>query len=150
MGHAVAQAVIVAMVSAQHRQQLIGTKSSCSIGPTYCGQGCVSNCGAVAQCGQYADAADRDCPLNTCCSQYGFVSPRHASSLVNRSSLNKPQCGTTPDFCGSGYLRPFKKLSVKLTTDYYRGLSKQLRPRSEPAWRRCRRSHSHQQSDWVL
>lgn len=81
MGHAVAQVVIVAMVSAQYIQQLMSTKISCSTGPTYCGKGCISNCGAVAECGQYADAVDKDCPLNTCCSQHGFVSPGHASTF---------------------------------------------------------------------
>lgn len=43
-------------------------------GPTYCGSGCVSNCDAVAECGQYAPENSTECPLNTCCSQYGFVS----------------------------------------------------------------------------
>lgn len=56
------------------KETLTGTWSSCLTGPTYCGSGCVSNCGAVAECGQYAATAGTQCPLNTCCSQYGFVS----------------------------------------------------------------------------
>ncbi|KAK1752214.1 hypothetical protein QBC47DRAFT_433206 [Echria macrotheca] len=52
----------------------------CGYGPTYCGAGCVSNCDAVAECGQYASPAGKTCPLNTCCSEFGF-------------------CGTTTDFC---------------------------------------------------
>lgn len=49
-------------------------------GPTYCGNGCTSNCKATATCGQYAAKPGAMCPLNTCCSQYGF-------------------CGTSQDFC---------------------------------------------------
>ncbi|CZR66788.1 uncharacterized protein PAC_16689 [Phialocephala subalpina] len=56
----------------------------CGFGPTYCGAGnCTSSCDAVAECGPYAPSGNYDCPLNVCCSQYGF-------------------CGTTEDFCGTG------------------------------------------------
>lgn len=51
-----------------------GGSGYCGYGPTYCGSGCVSNCGAVAECGQFAKTPGTQCPLNTCCSQYGFVS----------------------------------------------------------------------------
>jgi hypothetical protein len=50
-----------------------GGSGYCGYGPTYCGSGCVSNCDAVAECGQYAKTPGARCPLNTCCSQYGFV-----------------------------------------------------------------------------
>ncbi|KAG8685691.1 hypothetical protein FRC08_012968, partial [Ceratobasidium sp. 394] len=50
--------------------------------PTYCGTGCQSNCTATAECGQYASVPGTKCPLNVCCSQYGF-------------------CGTTSEFCDS-------------------------------------------------
>jgi hypothetical protein len=59
-----------------------GGSGYCGYGPAYCGNNCVSNCDAVAQCGQYAEVAGTICPLNTCCSQFGF-------------------CGTTSDFCES-------------------------------------------------
>ncbi len=36
-----------------------------SIGPASCGSGCVSNCQATAECGQYASTAGKTCPLNT-------------------------------------------------------------------------------------
>ncbi|KAI0203375.1 glycoside hydrolase [Astrocystis sublimbata] len=52
----------------------------CGFGPDYCGKTCVSNCDAVAECGQYAKDSGKSCPLNVCCSQYGF-------------------CGTTSEFC---------------------------------------------------
>jgi hypothetical protein len=52
----------------------------------FCGSGnCTSNCGALAECGPYAATENVTCPLNVCCSQYGF-------------------CGTTTDFCGIGEL----------------------------------------------
>ncbi|KAK3946801.1 hypothetical protein QBC32DRAFT_200396, partial [Pseudoneurospora amorphoporcata] len=60
-----------------------GATGVCGYGPTYCGTGCMSNCNAHAECGQYAVPAGKKCPLNTCCSQYGF-------------------CGTTKDFCTTG------------------------------------------------
>ncbi len=49
-----------------------GGSGFCGYGPTYCGAGCVSNCGAVAECGQNAVPAGKKCPLNTCCSEFGF------------------------------------------------------------------------------
>lgn len=49
-----------------------GASGSCGYGKTYCGDGCVSNCNAVAECGKDARPAGKKCPLNTCCSQYGF------------------------------------------------------------------------------
>jgi hypothetical protein len=52
---------------------------SCGFGPDWCGDGnCVSNCDAVAECGEYGGG--KECPLNVCCSRWGF-------------------CGTTEDFC---------------------------------------------------
>ncbi|KAE8353840.1 hypothetical protein BDV28DRAFT_132353 [Aspergillus coremiiformis] len=60
-----------------------GSSGFCGYGPIYCGTGCVSNCDATAECGQYAKTPGKTCPLNTCCSQFGF-------------------CGTTKDFCGKG------------------------------------------------
>ena len=65
-----------------------GESGYCGYGPTYCGDGCLSDCGAVAECGQYAKKPGTECPLNTCCSQFGF-------------------CGTTEDFCTkvSGFWR---------------------------------------------
>ncbi|KAJ7264087.1 hypothetical protein B0H12DRAFT_1102814 [Mycena haematopus] len=60
----------------------------CGYGAEFCttvaaGGPCTSNCDAKAQCGPNAPAGEEDCPLNVCCSQYGF-------------------CGTTEDFCGTG------------------------------------------------
>ncbi|KAI1104572.1 putative bacteriodes thetaiotaomicron symbiotic chitinase [Jackrogersella minutella] len=57
----------------------------CGFGPKYCSRdaGCKSNCNAKAECGQYAAKPPGDCPINVCCSKYGF-------------------CGMTDEFCGDG------------------------------------------------
>ncbi|KAL2859873.1 uncharacterized protein BJX67DRAFT_338240 [Aspergillus lucknowensis] len=57
-----------------------GKEGQCGYGPDYCGDGCQSNCDAVAECGEFAEEEGKECPLNVCCSQYGF-------------------CGTTTLFC---------------------------------------------------
>ncbi|KAK9413532.1 hypothetical protein SUNI508_11854 [Seiridium unicorne] len=56
------------------------TQGICGYGDTYCGDTCISNCTATAECGRYAETKGTTCPLNVCCSAYGF-------------------CGTTSDFC---------------------------------------------------
>jgi chitinase len=55
----------------------------CNYGPEACGPDlghnnspndvCWSNCDAVAECGKYALPAGKTCPLNVCCSEFGFV-----------------------------------------------------------------------------
>ncbi|KAI0897338.1 glycosyl hydrolases family 18-domain-containing protein [Annulohypoxylon nitens] len=59
----------------------------CNYGPKACGTNnispndvCWSNCDAKAECGRYSDPPNKECPLNVCCSSYGF-------------------CGTTEEFC---------------------------------------------------
>ncbi|KAF6785553.1 chitinase [Colletotrichum sojae] len=60
-----------------------GVDGWCGYSPTYCGEGCQSNCDAKAECGEYAKTPGQTCPLNVCCSEFGF-------------------CGTTTDFCTGG------------------------------------------------
>jgi len=62
----------------------------CNYGPEACGTDgkspndkCWSNCDAHAPCGTNSISGDVKCPLNVCCSQFGF-------------------CGATSDFCGKG------------------------------------------------
>lgn len=65
----------------------------CNYGPEACGPDighnpspndvCWSNCDAVAECGRYALPAGKECPLNVCCSSFGF-------------------CGMSKDFCAKG------------------------------------------------
>ncbi|KAJ5094625.1 CAZyme family GH18, partial [Penicillium angulare] len=52
-----------------------------------CGSTCVSNCNATPECGKWAATAGTECPLNVCCSGYGF-------------------CGTTTDFCTNSTSEP--------------------------------------------
>ncbi|GME43871.1 Glycosyl hydrolases family 18 [Neofusicoccum parvum] len=59
----------------------------CNYGPDACGTNgespndvCWSNCDAHAECGRYAETPGTECPLNVCCSEFGF-------------------CGMTDDFC---------------------------------------------------
>jgi hypothetical protein len=56
-----------------------GASGYCGYGKTYCGDGCVSNCKAVAECGKDATPPGKKCPLNTCCSQYGFCGTTEVS-----------------------------------------------------------------------
>jgi chitinase len=45
----------------------------CSFAPSSCASAnCISNCNATAPCGEYALPSEATCPLNVCCSQYGF------------------------------------------------------------------------------
>ncbi|OHW99356.1 chitinase [Colletotrichum incanum] len=60
-----------------------GASGNCGYAPAYCGAGCLSNCDAKAECGQYAAKPGQTCKLNACCSEHGF-------------------CGTTKDFCTDG------------------------------------------------
>lgn len=57
-----------------------GDTGTCGFGETYCGSDCASKCDAKAECGQYADPPGKACPLNVCCSEFGF-------------------CGMTDEFC---------------------------------------------------
>lgn len=67
-----------------------GKNGVCGFGKTYCGttgkspnDACWSNCDAHAECGKDAKEPGKACPLNVCCSEFGF-------------------CGTTAEFCGDG------------------------------------------------
>ncbi|PIG87825.1 hypothetical protein AARAC_011883 [Aspergillus arachidicola] len=57
-----------------------GKIGTCGFGDTFCGSDCASQCDAKAECGANADPPGKTCPLNVCCSKYGF-------------------CGTTDEFC---------------------------------------------------
>ncbi|OQD79993.1 hypothetical protein PENANT_c040G10948 [Penicillium antarcticum] len=58
------------------------SSGSCGFTEEHCGDGCMSNCNATAECGKYSKGKV-ECPLGVCCSPAGF-------------------CGTTSDFCGEG------------------------------------------------
>ncbi|CAD6447523.1 8ee79419-bd96-49f7-bc53-35763a80c0cc [Sclerotinia trifoliorum] len=57
-------------------------EGKCGYGPDNCGDGCIYNCNATAACGQDGAGGSVKCPLDVCCSYYGF-------------------CGVESDFCNS-------------------------------------------------
>ncbi len=57
-----------------------GDTGECGLGPAWCGSDCDSQCDAKAECGSWANPPGKECPLNVCCSEFGF-------------------CGSTSDFC---------------------------------------------------
>ncbi|OKL55264.1 hypothetical protein UA08_09465 [Talaromyces atroroseus] len=57
-----------------------GSDNLCGYSAAFCGTGCQSNCDAKAECGPYAVEGQQTCPLNVCCSEFGF-------------------CGSTTEFC---------------------------------------------------
>ncbi|KAL7921208.1 glycoside hydrolase family 18 protein [Trichoderma austrokoningii] len=59
-----------------------------------CGYGisCTSNCNAAAQCGEFAPKGSEFCPLNVCCSQFGFYGTGHdfCSGKCQSNCVQKP------------------------------------------------------------
>ncbi|KAI0141566.1 hypothetical protein GGR57DRAFT_487122 [Xylariaceae sp. FL1272] len=65
-----------------------GETGVCSLQPDDCDESvCISNCDAKADCGPNAETPGAECPLNVCCSYWGF-------------------CGTTSDFCDTDDASP--------------------------------------------
>ncbi|QRW23671.1 chitinase [Rhizoctonia solani] len=75
-----------------------GVSGYCGYGPTYCGTGCQSNCTATAECGQYAAVPGTKCPLNVCCSQYGF-----SPEFCDVGQKCQSGCGQPSKPSGKGY-----------------------------------------------
>ena len=51
-----------------------GTNGLCGYSAAECGVGnCTSKCDSKAECGQYGTPGQQNCPLNVCCSQFGYV-----------------------------------------------------------------------------
>lgn len=48
----------------------------CGYPPTVCADGCTSHCAAKAECRQYGVKGLQECPLNVCCSQFGWVNSK--------------------------------------------------------------------------
>ena len=80
----------------------------CGAGPDFCGTGCTSECTWKSDCDpgwglQWSNAAT--CPLNVCCSHFGF-------------------CGTTADFCAGNVVSKPEcagRSSDARTIGYYEG-----------------------------
>lgn len=62
-----------------------GASGWCGYGEVYCGDGCTSNCDATAECGKDSASGTATCPLNVCCSQFGFCGTTTVSESVPRS-----------------------------------------------------------------
>ncbi|PYH98157.1 glycoside hydrolase [Aspergillus ellipticus CBS 707.79] len=79
----------------------------CGTGPTFCGEGnCTSTCDYKAECnpGGWPSSMynDTTCPLNVCCSEYGFCGT--TSSFCGDTTVTQPSCdGTSSDARTIGY-----------------------------------------------
>ncbi|KAF2737441.1 hypothetical protein EJ04DRAFT_430966, partial [Polyplosphaeria fusca] len=75
----------------------------CNYGPDACGtngqspnDACWSNCDAHAECGQFAKVPGQTCPLNVCCSKYGFCGLDTGGEFCGtgcQSNCNQPDSG---------------------------------------------------------
>src|SRR4051794_12784688 len=63
-------------------QGCCSSSGHCGFGPDYCSTGCQGTCDAKAECGQYAPTGKSLCPLNVCCSYYGYVFCFCAATIV--------------------------------------------------------------------
>jgi chitinase len=92
-----------------------GTNGLCGYSPSECSKGnCTSNCDAKAECGQYAAGGNQKCPLNVCCSEFGFVfAPGSSKGNIKGSPFTDTAwvftsfCGSTDDFCKKGCQQGF-------------------------------------------
>ncbi|KAF7510841.1 hypothetical protein GJ744_005941 [Endocarpon pusillum] len=79
----------------------------CNYGEKYCGTNgqspndvCWSNCNAKAECGKDADPPGKKCPLNVCCSPFGFCGM--TSEFCDKGTHENPGCQSNCDQPGSG------------------------------------------------
>lgn len=51
-----------------------GTNGLCGYSPSECGAAnCTSKCDSKADCGEYGVPGKQNCPLNVCCSEFGYI-----------------------------------------------------------------------------
>lgn len=84
-----------------------GASGWCGYGQVFCGDGCMSNCDAKAECGKDSADGSTTCPLNVCCSQFGFC----GTTTVSKSS-SRTQLASTDKYGWTGILRT--RLPVQL------------------------------------
>lgn len=61
-----------------------GMNGLCGYSPLECSTAtCLSNCNATAECGQYASASSSSCPLDVCCSFFGFCGTTDVSHVFS-------------------------------------------------------------------
>lgn len=78
-----------------------GSNNLCGYSKKECGTGCQSNCNAKAECGPYALPENSKCPLNVCCSEFGFCgSTKEFCFWKNPDDPDYPACDTKWDGCG--------------------------------------------------
>lgn len=78
-----------------------GSDNLCGYSPKQCGTGCRFNCDAKAECGPYAPDGKQGCPLNVCCSEFGFCgSTSEFCTWTNKDDPNYPTCSTKYGGCG--------------------------------------------------
>ncbi|KAK2032539.1 putative chitinase [Colletotrichum zoysiae] len=70
-------------------------KGVCGLGPTFCGEGCISGCHWKSECDpgwgmQWSNASV--CPLDVCCSEYGFCGT--TATYCRGKVVSSPECGS--------------------------------------------------------
>ncbi|KAH8899991.1 glycoside hydrolase [Thozetella sp. PMI_491] len=79
-----------------------GSNNLCGYSPASCGTGCQHNCDAKAECGPYAADGKQSCPLNVCCSEFGFCGSTSEFCVWNNTAdPNYSSCSTKYGGCGS-------------------------------------------------
>jgi len=79
-----------------------GSNNLCGYAAKECGTGCRFNCDAKAECGPYAPASSQKCPLNVCCSKFGFCgSTDEFCTWTNTDDPIYPACDTKYGGCGA-------------------------------------------------
>ncbi|KAL3418044.1 glycosyl hydrolase family 18 [Phlyctema vagabunda] len=79
-----------------------GSDNLCGYSPASCATGCQHNCDAKAECGPYAAEGKQTCPLNVCCSEFGFCgSTTEFCKWENTADTNYASCDEKYGGCGS-------------------------------------------------
>ncbi|KAF2003755.1 glycoside hydrolase family 18 protein [Amniculicola lignicola CBS 123094] len=100
----------------------------CNFGDKYCGTNgqspnevCWSNCNAKAECGRDADLPGKKCPLNVCCSKFGFCGM--TEEFCDKGTKEDPGCQSNCDQPGSGgsggIFQDFKNIPTGALTHLY-------------------------------
>lgn len=127
-----------------------GGSGYCGYGSTYCGSGCVSNCDATAECGKDAKVPGTECPLNTCCSQYGFVSSRSAKTFGYYSTYLTSRSVVPRNSSAQVRFILRSRILSELTRKCNREMPEQLCTQSKTSRRRLSYSDPSKQSDRIL
>lgn len=86
-------------------QGCCSASGNCGFGPSFCGTGCQSNCDAKAECGKYAPADRKDCPINVCC--------RHVYTQASFPNFLLTEIEIQVSLAFAAQLRSFAELAVR-------------------------------------